>query len=64
MLALGVYPNERIFIGDDIFIAVKKKTNSTQFVVVIEAPKDVKIIREKILNEKNNQKLPNSAIDK
>ena len=52
MLLLTRKRGESIFIGDQITVTVVKiRNNSVQ--LGIEAPKDVKIVREELLYEKN-----------
>ncbi|WP_179124077.1 carbon storage regulator [Marinococcus halophilus] len=61
-LALGVRENERIFIGDDIAIAVVKQEGGYTR-VVIDAPKEKKIVREKLAEGDLREKLLNHQQD-
>ena len=50
MLVLTRKPNEGIFIGDNIFIKVTA-VNGNQVKIAIDAPDDVKILREELVNQ-------------
>ena len=53
MLTLTVKNDETIYIGDDIQIKVQRNGNQTR--VSIDAPRDIPILREKLLNQQDNQ---------
>lgn len=61
-LVIGVKMGTSVFIGDNIVIRVEKHNSSGSWVkFIITAPKDVKILREKVLNEIN--KLSDTSVD-
>lgn len=49
MLVLARYENERIRIGNDIWIQVVKVRENGQVRIGIEAPADVQILREELI---------------
>ncbi len=49
MLVLSRKPSERIFIGDDIIITVVRVSGQTVR-IGIDAPKEIKIMREELLD--------------
>jgi len=53
MLTLTVKDNETIHIGDDIQIKVLRNGNQTR--VSIDAPREIPILREKLLKQHDNQ---------
>ena len=54
MLALSRLVGERIFIGDDIVIEVRKITG-TRVVIAVGAPDDVVIDREEVFERKSDE---------
>lgn len=61
-LSIGVKMGTSVFIGDNIVIRAEKHNSSGSWVkFIITAPKYVKILREKVLNEIN--KLSDSSLD-
>jgi len=53
MLTLTVKDNETLYIGDDIQIKVQRNGKQTR--VSIDAPRDISILREKLLKQHDNQ---------
>ena len=51
MLVLSRKVGEEIFIGDDIVVVVKEITFNKRVRIGIQAPKDVKIMREEVLKD-------------
>jgi len=47
MLTLTVKDNDKIYIGDDIVVSIRKSKNQTK--VSIDAPRELRILREKLL---------------
>jgi len=47
MLILTVKDNDKIYIGDDIVVSIRKSKNQTK--VSIDAPRELRILREKLL---------------
>lgn len=54
MLVLSRKPSERIHIGPDIIITVVRVSGQTVR-IGIDAPKEIKIMREELLNGKTNE---------
>lgn len=54
MLVLSRKPSERIHIGDNIIITVVRISGQTVR-IGIDAPKEIKIMREELLNGKTNK---------
>ena len=54
MLVLSRKPSERIHIGDNIIITVVRVSGQTVR-IGIDAPKEIKIMREELLNGKTNE---------
>lgn len=50
MLKIKVKPNEFLKIGDAI-ITIRQSPNSRDFTVVIDAPKEIRIVRESAKNK-------------
>lgn len=48
MLVLSRHKNERILIGDDIVVTVVEVRDGDKVRLGIDAPKDVKIVREEV----------------
>jgi len=53
MLTLTVKDNETLHIGDDSQIKVQRNGNQTR--VSIDAPREIPILREKLLKQQDNQ---------
>ena len=51
MLALAGRPGERFFIGDDIVLEIVRVARGNQVTLAFEAPRHVRIDREKIRND-------------
>ena len=54
MLVLSRKPSERIHIGDNIVITIVRVSGQTVR-VGIDAPKEIRIMREELLNGKTNE---------
>jgi carbon storage regulator CsrA len=64
-LVLTVKKNEAVFIGEEIKLLITKqyKYGKHEIKILIEAPKHIKILRESLLNDENDQTLPDSSFD-
>ena len=57
MLVLSRKPSERIHIGDNIIITLVRVSGQTVR-IGIEAPTDIKIMREELLDEDDPRRIP------
>lgn len=55
MLILSRRPDERILVGDDVVITVVK-LGKTEVRIGIDAPRNVRVLREELLNKQPNRK--------
>lgn len=58
MLILSRKPGERILIGDDVWIQVMEVRANGAVRLGIEAPADVRLMREELLNEPDQNDQP------
>ena len=60
-LSIGMKEGTSVFIGDQIEVKFIKIRSNTWIQVAISAPKDLKILRESLLND--TKKLPDSSVN-
>lgn len=51
MLVLAINRNDKVYIGDDIYIQLLRVNSEHQIKLGFEAPKEIKILREKLKNK-------------